>query len=78
MNIEVCPLLEKCPIFVKGVLYNERSSRAYKNLYCLNANKFKQCKRYMVSLVINGTVPENVLPNSVLSVDEIIEQIKIK
>jgi len=78
MAESVCPKLEKCPIFIKGVLFSEMTGVAYKNLYCLKDNKYPQCKRFMVSEKMDGPIPENILPNSVLSIDELLEQIKNK
>jgi len=76
MAENVCPKLEKCPIFIKGVLFSEMAGEAYKNLYCLKDNKYSQCKRFMVSQKMVCRIPEKILPNSVLSVDEIIEKIE--
>lgn len=76
MNQNRCPKLEKCPIFKKGLLYSEATGQTYKNLYCLNSERFKDCKRFIISEKTGLAVPDNILPNSSLSINEIIEKIK--
>lgn len=72
-----CPKFVKCPIYQKNVFKNESSGESYKNLYC-NAGeaKYKACKRYLVSEKAGKPAPENIMPNSSLTVDEIIEKMK--
>lgn len=74
--INDCPKMEKCPIFKQGVLMNEKTGQTYKNLYCTKPEKFKECKRYLVSEIIKKPVPENILPNSPMTVDQILQRLK--
>ena len=76
MSDIICPKTEKCPIFKKGVLISDRTGETYKSRYCLNADNFKTCKRYIVSGMTGKPVPEGIMPNSGLSIDVIIERIK--
>ena len=75
MNENTCPKFEKCPIFVNNVFLSNRTGETYKNLYCIKgASRWETCKRYTVSNKTGKPVPENILPNSSLSVDEIIKK----
>lgn len=78
MENDVCKGLEKCPIFVKGVLANDYTGVAYRNMYCLVPGKYQECKRYLASKATGKPVPESVMPNSQKSVEEIIEMINSK
>lgn len=76
MSANICPKVEKCPIFLENMLSIENAAIAYKSLYCLAGEvKYKSCKRYIVANMV-GSCPPNVLPNSTKSVEEIIEQMK--
>jgi len=57
-------------------LFSEQTGQTYKNLYCLKPEKYNKCKRYLVSTKSKLTIPESVMPNSSLEVNEIIEMIK--
>ena len=72
--MEKCPKLETCPIFQKGILFSEQTGQSYRNLYCLKREKYPVCKRYLVS-ESGYKVPESIMPNSSLSVEEIIKRI---
>lgn len=74
MNNHVCKNFEKCPIFQKDVLFSERTGETYKRLFCEN-NRFNSCKRYLVSEIVKKPISEKIMPNSVLSVDELVEKI---
>ncbi len=78
MENDVCGKLDKCPIFVKGVLVNDYTGVAYRNMYCLVPGKYKECKRYLAATATGKPVPETVMPNSKKSLDEIIDMIKSK
>ena len=69
---QVCEKLTKCPIFQKGVLFNEFTGETYKTLYCLRPGRYKQCKRYQATQQCNCSIPDIIMPNSSLSVEEII------
>ena len=70
----ICELSEKCPIY-SGVLKSEESlTSAYKSIYCNNGEEGKsKCKRYQVAKIMCSCA-DNVLPNSYLSVKQILEQ----
>ncbi len=78
MENDVCKKLEKCPIFVKGVLVNDFADLAYKNMYCLVPGKYKTCKRYLAAQATGKPVPESIMPNSSKSLEEIIQIINSK
>ncbi len=70
----ICKKFEKCPIYSGILVGKEFTSKSYKNQYCEAGNDgWESCKRYQVSEK-NGEVPPDLLPNSKLSVDEIIEK----
>lgn len=72
-----CPRTEKCPIF-SGVLKGTEYTEVYKRLYCLNGEEGRNnCKRYQVFKLV-GKCPDNLLPNSTKSIEEIIECMKAK
>jgi hypothetical protein len=66
-----CPNLEKCPIYT-GILQGKAmTSKAYIQYYCDTPTEaFKTCKRYIVKEQ-TGKCPPDLLPNSILSVEEI-------
>jgi hypothetical protein len=73
----VCPKFESCPIFIKNVLINPGSAESYKNIYCKSGeHKWKTCKRYIVTDIIGEAIPENIMPNSLKSPEQIIEELK--
>ena len=78
MENSVCAKLEKCPIFQKGILVNDYTGVAYKNMYCLVPGKFKECKRFQAGTATGKPVPENIMPNSKKTLEEIIEIINSK
>ena len=73
---QVCEKLAKCPIFQKGILFNEFTGETYKMLYCLRPDRYQTCKRYQASLQCNCTIPEMIMPNSSLSLEDILERAK--
>ncbi|MBQ3636454.1 MAG: hypothetical protein II951_12705 [Bacteroidales bacterium] len=78
MGNDVCKKIEKCPIFVKGVLANKYTGVAYRKLYCLLPGKYKNCKRYLASEQTGRPVPENIMPNSNKPLDEIVRIVNSK
>jgi hypothetical protein len=77
METLICPKTPKCPIF-NGILQGTEYTETYKKLYCEAGEEGrKKCTRYQVSLKV-GKCPENVLPNSLKSVEEIIEEMRKK
>ena len=72
----ICPKVEKCPIFINNVLTVENAAVAYKVLYCeAGAAKYNTCKRFIVSNK-TGSCPPEVMPNCSKTVDEILENMK--
>ncbi|MGF7138102.1 hypothetical protein [Roseimarinus sediminis] len=68
----ICPNYEKCPIY-SGILKDKvMTSKAYRQYFCESPD-YKTCKRYLVKEA-TGVCPPDVLPNSHLSVQEIIER----
>ncbi len=75
MEAAICPKTIKCPIF-SGVLKGTEFTETYKRLYCENGEKGRNnCRRYQVAEKV-GKCPENVLPNSSKSVQDIIAQMQ--
>lgn len=73
MEIQLCKNYEKCPIF-NGILGGKEATiNSYKKSYCTNPSPsgWVSCKRYMIK-EIAGKVPQELLPNSSKSVEEII------
>ncbi len=74
LNTDTCPKVEKCPIFQKGVLMSEKTGESYKNIYCMTA-RHKECKRFLTSKICSKPIPVQVLPNTVISPEEIANRI---
>jgi len=72
MENDVCEKFAKCPIFQNGVLFNEFTGETYKTLYCLRPGRYQTCKRYLASKECNCSIPDRIMPNSSLSLEEII------
>lgn len=73
-----CPKLEKCPIYLKNVFFNPNAGETYRKIYCLaGKEKYSSCKRFQVSEKTGKPVPETVMPNCSLTVDEIIAKYNI-
>lgn len=66
-----CPNTEKCPLF-NGILKDKTMTvKSYKSLYCeAGKEKYGTCKRYM-SKEIFGKCPDDLLPNSILTIEQI-------
>lgn len=64
-----CPNLNGCPIYT-GVLQGKTmTSKAYRQFFC--ESNFQNCKRFQVKTA-TGKCPPDLLPNSILSVEQII------
>ena len=73
MKINKCPLISKCPIFKENVFHNQKTGMTYRVLFCeAGLEKYNNCKRYQAVKKGGRMVPENILPNSKLTVDEIL------
>jgi hypothetical protein len=68
---DVCPYWEKCPIF-SGILKDRVfTTKSYLSLYCEAGEEGRgNCKRFQCRERF-GRVPENLLPNSNKSIEEI-------
>lgn len=70
---EFCPKTPKCPLFNGNLLKRAESAEVYKNNYC--KSKYLECKRYQISEKV-GKCADFVMPNSMLTLDEIVEKMK--
>lgn len=76
MNSNICPKIEKCPTFIENVL-DQVANKAYRNIFCLDeTGNHKNCKRFIVSEKLKKTIPANILPNTFLTVDQIVAKIQ--
>ncbi len=67
-----CPKMTKCPIYLENIFSDELVEQTYKNLYCLKDEAvYRTCKRFIVAELVKKPVPKNILPNSFLSVEDI-------
>jgi hypothetical protein len=67
-----CPITEDCPVYRYNVNHNEIVGLTYRRLYCLQGNKkFKACKRYQACVKFGKQVTHTILPNSLMSLEEI-------
>jgi hypothetical protein len=77
MKNEICPKFENCPIYSGEAFKRQASKEVYQSLYCkAGAEKFKSCKRYIVSEKTGKPVPPTIMPNAQKSIEEIVEAIK--
>ena len=77
MELNICPKTPKCPIF-QGILKGTEFTETYKKLYCEAGEEGRnRCKRYQVAMKV-GKCPDNILPNSSKTVEEIIQGMKAK
>ena len=72
--MDTCKDCEQCPVYSGKLLDSKRSPEAYKAQFCeAGPNGWRACKRRMV-LARTGTCPKMILPDSYLTVDEIIKE----
>jgi hypothetical protein len=77
MSELTCPKFEKCPIFTGESFVIEGSSQIYKELYCLaGPERYQTCKRFIVSEKTGMPVPKTIMPNTELTIEQIIEKMK--
>ncbi len=75
MEPQICPKTPGCPIF-NGILKGTQYTETYKKLYCEAGEEGRtRCKRYQVVMAA-GKCSDNILPNSTISVEEIISRMK--
>ncbi len=74
----ICKNSAKCPIY-SGVLKGmEFTTAAYKQKYCdAGGQGWNQCRRYQVKDRA-GKCPENILPNSLKTVEQIMQQYNLQ
>jgi len=72
-----CPSSNTCQLYKGHFFLQEDSVLLYKRQYCLDNNeqRWKGCKRFIVMAHI-GYCPDYVLPNSLLSYEQIISRIR--
>ncbi len=71
-----CEKSLKCPIYSGILQSNEILTQTYKKLFCESGSEGKnKCKRFQVAKIM-GSCPPNILPNTHLTVDEIVEKMK--
>ncbi len=71
-NTMHCPILEDCSVYLNNICHNEMVGLTYRSLYCLQVNKkFKMCKRYNAYVKLGKQIPRNILPNSLVNIDQL-------
>ncbi|MCG8699558.1 MAG: hypothetical protein MI922_15990 [Bacteroidales bacterium] len=76
MSQKCCPRFQKCVIF-DGVLKDVAYAVNFKTIYCFDGSEgFNSCRRYQL-YNLTGKCPDNLLPNSLKSIDEIKEDMKV-
>ncbi len=70
----LCPHTEQCPLF-NGILKDKNMTiKAYKKQYCeAGFENYSTCKRYISSETF-GKCPDDLLPNSTLTMEQIKER----
>ncbi len=73
---DICPAAAKCPIF-NGILKDKKFvTENYKTKYCEAGEEGRiKCRRWQCKQKY-GKVPENLLPNSIKSIEEIAKENK--
>ncbi len=67
-----CPILEDCTVYRNDISHNEIVGLTYRDLYCLQVNKkYKVCKRYLAYRKFGKPAPREILPNSIVKLEEI-------
>jgi len=75
---DICERSVKCPIYSGILKSNEMMINTYKQLYCnAGAANYNKCKRFQVAKVA-GSCPPHILPNSQLSIGDILKQIDLQ
>ena len=75
-DVKICERSAKCPIYSGVLNSNTVLIQTYKSLFCENGKLGRdRCKRYQVALR-TGSCPPDTLPNSQLSVDDIIRKME--
>lgn len=73
-NSEFCPIYDNCSVYRDKICHNQIVGLTYRMLYCQQTHyRYKICKRYQIFEKIGRMAPYYVLPNTGISVDEIIQ-----
>ncbi len=76
MDDKICEKSGKCPIYTGILESNPVLIQTYKHLYCENGKEGRErCKRYQVATRV-GSCPPDILPNSHLSVNDIVRRME--
>jgi hypothetical protein len=74
-DANVCPKIPACPIF-NGILKGTEFTHVYRKKYCEAGEEGRsQCRRFQVAKV-TGKCPPNILPNSVKTVEDIVNEMQ--
>ncbi|NOQ27377.1 MAG: hypothetical protein GQ564_18600 [Bacteroidales bacterium] len=71
----LCSKTQKCPLFNDNLLKRKESAETYKNIFCRDNTKYKECKRFIISEKV-GKCANFVMPNSMLSIEQITERMR--
>ena len=72
--MDICPNAEGCSLFRGMLAGKEMFSDFYRSTYCKSGEeKRNKCKRFII-IDIYGECPSDLLPNSSLSIEEIIKK----
>lgn len=78
METDLCPKVEKCPLFTGSLLKRSGSEESYKNLFCrAGKDKWSTCMRYQTSEKV-GKCADWILPNCSMTLDQIVQKMKEK
>ncbi|NOQ24306.1 MAG: hypothetical protein GQ564_02990 [Bacteroidales bacterium] len=78
MESEICSKVGKCPLFNGHLLKRSGSEESYKNLFCrAGKEKWSSCMRYQTSEKV-GMCADWILPNSSLTIEQIVQKMKEK
>lgn len=78
MEEEKCSRIDKCALFQKDILKHPDTEKWYHKLYCKKGEEGRdRCMRYKVFLKM-GSCPDELLPYSTKTVDEVVEEIKAR
>lgn len=71
-----CTLCSQCELFKGQISLSEDVRIMYNYHYCLSKNnRWKECKRYIFKN-LNNHCPDFVMPNSLLSIDQIWQKLQ--
>ena len=74
---DFCPNYQSCQIInIEGFISDDSKKTAYIHTYCRSAEKnWNNCKRFITKKTLN-LCPDFVLPDSALSIDEILDKLE--